>query len=828
MNPATIRLTIDLEDNLCTEGFPRVDFASLIEPPSIPTPATTAEISSAGGSESLPPKEQEGKGKKHPCQPNLHSGKTYKGIREQDFYEVAHGYDTDDPFVDDSEAYEDFAPSETKLEHGSFYVNKGKVEFSQIPFENPEGSIIFEDTPPPNTKGSKSAITDTSMDGESGSPIGMKRSSSFVGNESYVITPPKKMSKKRKDSIKFSPKMVLKRTKSFKDNPTESTADSPLLDKSNASSLSDKPTSSPTDATERPNQPVFIEKTVSKNLFPPQAKTVEFEKPKKTLTKPTPPQTSPQSVPSKKSEKTAHTVVPAEPMIDINTILLTKLLDSNVLVQMDLTTDCFTPGFYEKNNIHTFSSQIPDSLANIIQLFFNHIQSMLKSPSNRNSQENRFARCLVLAKIHAFMKRKQDLNLTESIQNFLAPFFLNKSHSLTVILDTILTIIQNAFISPPLQALISQIQPHIDRIHESNSAESSQDEKQTASKKRFKWSFELKKLLGNSVTAQIEIEKNGFGICPEKLTNEQIILQFLGSCVIPCWPKGRMKATKLYKVTLPYHQDFTSPPALTSESTLPMPIPTSSSPSISSSTKIGNWKLHYTEQYAKPVAISGQQKTNESRTETSIHRPAPVKIMPPSNRTPSPKSKLAHTMQLNRELIPVTPLMPLDSLSMKKSPLLKKNVEIAKPREKSPNPLLVKSDTNSINSIGFNKSPIHVSKSQIQTNKSPIPYQSEADVKPMLPASFNTHISPMQLELLQSVRSNNMLPDGRSLYPANYINSLQHSTEAALINQPFNLLNASNFAQNIALIQAYPETIIHLKPGSNETSHKNSKSQSQP
>ena len=772
---STIEITIDLKEHLCSEGFPRVNFASLIE--------RTKTPSNPENSNGALPLLSENQSEKIDISRQMdiaQSRKTYKGIREQDFYEVAQGYDSDDSFVDDSEAHEDLAPYEAKLEHGTFYVNVGKVVFSNIPHESSEDLSNFNSpSPKMETKSNKDY------------PDKLKSSSCIIEGDGYVITPPKKSSKKRKDTLKFSPKMVLKRSKSFKSQQQETETRSTFIPPVPIIEVEPQLI---------PNEKIIYNMPQQQQQQQQQSTEIPIQN------------TQPQKIkklqlnPTKQTGKQLKSYAP---LVDTNTLLLTKLSDANLLAQMDLTPECFTPVFYEKNDIHKFASQIPDSLASVLQLFFNHIQAKMSTPvNNLNSQENQFKRCLILGRVYAFLKRRQDLSLTQSIQNYLEHFFSIKFHSFDLILDTILKTIQSAFIYSPLETLISQIQPYIDRINDNST--DSQEDKQNPCKKRFKWSNGLKQLLGNAIVAQIELEKAGFGVYPENLSNEQIIIQFLTTFVLPCWPKGKMKVIKLYKVTQQFHEHFTNDRVIeipqTHSNVTPQNKPITTTTTTVSPTN-SNVMINYPQikREILPNTITTQAKLIESNNEKLAKKHTHNsygKIISPSSKLGSPKSLSSHPNLLNPELIPVASLMSITSLAGKKSPLIKRTPDMQKFREKSLKPK---------NDITIRKSPTVL----------PLPaFSCELDVKPVIQHSKRELMSTCLIPG-QNVHPNLLLSTSNALFANNFTTPIPQTSEHI---PSFNLINAPNFGQNFAFLQTYPETIIHLKPGSKETSPSNAKS----
>ncbi|KAM7419699.1 hypothetical protein PAMA_016674 [Pampus argenteus] len=140
--------------------------------------------------------------------------KTKKKDRIQDMIDIGYGYDDEDSFIDNSEAYDEFVPASITTKYGGFYVNCGVLHFRQASDTETENLTKEEKTPEPPKKRKLNGGQDKPKKKPYREDEEMKNAAdaeSSTLSESVVIDEMKKKKKKKKAVGTLSVTSMLKK-----------------------------------------------------------------------------------------------------------------------------------------------------------------------------------------------------------------------------------------------------------------------------------------------------------------------------------------------------------------------------------------------------------------------------------------------------------------------------------------------------------------------------------------------------------------------------------------------------------------------------------------
>ncbi|GFR91992.1 ubinuclein-2, partial [Elysia marginata] len=123
---------------------------------------------------------------------SAYSGKKKRTREMDDYYDLGDGYDIDDPFIDNTEAYDEVVPSTLTTKHGGFYINQGQLDFRSL--SDDSFQAFTSPAKAPTGKKKKKNVLNSDSEEETGESLAKK----FKAMKRKKLLESKALEKKRK------------------------------------------------------------------------------------------------------------------------------------------------------------------------------------------------------------------------------------------------------------------------------------------------------------------------------------------------------------------------------------------------------------------------------------------------------------------------------------------------------------------------------------------------------------------------------------------------------------------------------------------------------
>lgn len=473
------------------------------------------------------------------------SKKSNKKKKVDDFIDIGYGYDEDDTFIDNSEAYDEVVPSDWTTEHGGFYVNQGNLDYRPLSIEKDANKSIQLSA----KKKKKKKILDEKKLSKTPKELSThKKKKQFLNKEKQ---------RKRQESLLKAQKILSKKNK--KKNSTiidDSSQDGLPLAQLNKSYEDDVPLSKIRKSSN--DETIKTEKCSPVDDNVPLAKIIT-----------TFASSNANAILAGKPATSSTATGNVTPVLTPSTVCSTGTLNTPVesMKTTPVKVESPLPEGLSDDLLNDINQLKQFSEVSVKGKFFNaEVNKVLlsfarkcrkQSPKLRNAVYDHILFYLPCAK-DTLVKRCRTLVVQHQRDLEDEPMRLLKQE-----IDASMPDQKKAYDDEVAKALQEQAREQIKQTGvdptkpgDETAVNSEDKNKKNFPKRKYTWSDEVRKLLCDVISVRVGLFKMSKS---KSMTAEEYIKDFLESEIRKMWPKGWMTSRILYRESRAAHQEITLP-----------------------------------------------------------------------------------------------------------------------------------------------------------------------------------------------------------------------------------------------------------------------------